>query len=155
VRQLKFDFKTPASVSLVISMAIYIFGILIAYAGFSNDTRVPAHYHGAVTALTLALMGFAYHMISGYKLRIALPRAALLQPYIYGSGMLLFIAGFFVSGWFGAPRKTFGVGWTEDPVVLASLSMMGVGTLLAVIGGAIFVLYTGITLIRGEKPGGG
>ncbi len=148
VRQLKWDFKTPASVSLVISMAIYFIGVVIAYAGFQNDTRVPAHYHGAVTALTLALMGFAFHMISGYGLKIAFPRAARLQPYIYGAGMLLFIAGLFVSGLFGAPRKTYGVGWTDNPVILASLGMMGAGTLLAVIGGAIFVIYASVTLIR-------
>lgn len=153
-RQLRFDRKTPASVSLVISMALYLFGVFIAYAGFSNDTRVPAHYHGAVTALTLALMGFAYHMIAGFKIRIALPRLALAQPYAYGVGMLLFITGLFVSGLFGAPRKTFGVGWTDNPAVLASLGLMGVGTLLAVAGGAIFVLYIGLTLIKEERLNG-
>jgi len=153
-RQFRFDRKSPASVSLAISMTLYLFGIFIAYAGFDNDTRVPAHYHGAVTALTLALMGFAYHMISDCKIRIALPRLALAQPYAYGIGMLLFITGLFVSGLFGAPRKTFGVGWTENSAVLASLGLMGVGTLLAVIGGAIFVIYSGLTLIKEEKLDG-
>jgi len=96
-------------------------------------------------------MGFAYHMIAGYKLKIFFPAMAKLQPYIYGAGMLLFIVGLFVSGLFGAPRKTYGVGWTDNPLVLASLTMMGVGTLLAVIGGAAFVVYAGVTLIK-EKP---
>ncbi|MFQ5431737.1 MAG: cbb3-type cytochrome c oxidase subunit I [Nitrospinota bacterium] len=153
-RQFRFDRKRPASVSLVISMTLYLYGIFIAYGGFNNDTRVPAHYHGAVTALTLALMGFAYHMISGYKIRVALPRLALAQPYAYGIGMLLFITGLFVSGIFGAPRKTFGVGWTENSAVIASLGLMGIGTLLAVIGGAIFVVYSGLTLIKEEKLDG-
>lgn len=153
-RHFRFDRKNPASVSLVISMTLYLFGIFIAYAGFDNDTRVPAHYHGAVTALTLALMGYAYHMISGCKIRIAFPRLALAQPYAYGLGMLLFITGLFVSGLFGAPRKTFGVGWTDNSAVLASMGLMGIGTLLAVIGGAIFVIYSGLTLIKEEKLDG-
>ena len=153
-RQFKFDRSKPASISLAISMTLYLFGVFIAYAGFNNDTRVPAHYHGAVTALTLALMGFAYHMISDYKIRIAFPKLALAQPYAYGVGMLLFITGLFVSGFFGAPRKTFGVSWTDNPAVLASLGLMGIGTLLAVIGGAIFVIYSGVTLIKEEKLDG-
>ena len=153
-RQFKFDRKKPASVSLVISMIMYLFGVFIAYGGFDNDTRVPAHYHGAVTALTLALMGFAYHMITDYKIRIVLPRLALAQPYAYGIGMLLFITGLFISGLFGAPRKTFGVGWTDNSAVLASLGLMGIGTLLAVIGGAIFVIYAGLSIIKEEKLNG-
>lgn len=155
VRQLKWNFKAPAFAPLVISMAIYFTGVLIAYAGFQNDTRVPAHYHGAVTALTLALMGFSFQMISARKLKIFFPAMAKLQPYIYGAGMLLFIAGLFVSGLFGAPRKTYGVGWTDNPVVLASLGMMGVGTFLAVIGGAMFVIYTVVTLVRNKPLNGG
>lgn len=144
----------PAKVALLFSIAIYLFGIFIAYAGFSNDTRVPAHYHGAVTALTLALMGFAYHMVRGYKIRICFDRIAVSQPYIYGVGMLLFIAGLFVSGAFGAPRKTFGVDWTDNPVIIASMTLMGIGTLLAVIAGALFVLYIAVTLIKKEPVDG-
>ena len=144
----KLDFKNPPVVALVFSMGIYLFGIFIAYAGFNNDTRVPAHYHGAVTALTLALMGFAYNTLRGDNLRISFGRLAKVQPYLYGVGMLLFIAGLFVSGFFGAPRKTPGVEYTHNPVVLASMSLMGIGTLLSVIGGASFVLYVATTLIK-------
>ncbi|MEE8483997.1 MAG: cbb3-type cytochrome c oxidase subunit I [Nitrospinota bacterium] len=149
--RMKFDYKSPASVALLFSMLIYLFGVFIAYAGFHNDTRVPAHYHGAVTALTLGLMGFAYHMMVGYKMRISMPGVAKFQPYLYGVGMFMFIMGLFISGIFGAPRKTFGVDWTDNPAVLASLTLMGVGTLLAVIGGALFVLYAGLTLVRERK----
>lgn len=68
--------------------------------------------------------------------------------------MLLFIAGLFVSGAFGAPRKTFGVGWTDNPVIIASMTLMGIGTLLAVIAGALFVLYISVTLIKKEPVDG-
>jgi len=151
LRQYKFVARQPASSALLISIIIYLYGIFIAYGGFGNDTRVPAHYHGAVTALTLALMGFAFHMISGFKIKIAYEKLARSQPYIYGLGMVLFISGLFVSGLFGAPRKTPGTDWTDNPVVLTALSFMGIGTLLAVIGGASFVVYAGVTVYREEK----
>ncbi|MBI5179123.1 MAG: cbb3-type cytochrome c oxidase subunit I [Nitrospinae bacterium] len=153
VRQLwgaKLDFKNPPVVALVFSMSIYLFGILIAYAGFNNDTRVPAHYHGAVTALTLALMGFAYNALKTDRLRIFFNKVATAQPYIYGVGMLIFITGLFVSGFFGAPRKTPGVEYTQNPVVIASMGLMGIGTLCAVIGGAAFVWYVCVTLYKDQ-----
>lgn len=151
LRQVKRDFSKPATVALFFSIAIYLYGIFIAYGGFNNDTRVPAHYHGAVTALTLALMGFAWHMLTTDGLAIAFPRLAKTQPYIYGVGMILFISGLFVSGIFGAPRKTPGTAWTDNPVVLASMSLMGIGTLLSVLGGIAFVLYVAATLIKNRR----
>jgi heme/copper-type cytochrome/quinol oxidase subunit 1 len=96
-------------------------------------------------------MGFAFHMISGFRIKIAYEKLARSQPYIYGLGMVLFISGLFVSGLFGAPRKTPGTDWTDNPVVLTALSFMGIGTLLAVIGGASFVVYIGVTVYREEK----
>ncbi len=67
---------------------------------------------------------------------------------IYGSGMFLFILGLFVSGAFGAPRKTYGMDFTSNPMVVAALSVMGLGTLLAVSGGIIFVYYASASLLR-------
>ena len=132
-------------------MVIYTFGIAIAYGGFANDLRVPAHYHGAVTSLTLALMGLSYYLIKDIRIRIYGERLARFQPVIYGAGMFLFILGLFISGAFGAPRKTYGVAFTSDPVVLASLTIMGIGTILAVFGGIIFVSYISVTLVKGRR----
>jgi heme/copper-type cytochrome/quinol oxidase subunit 1 len=55
--------------------------------------------------------------------------------------MIMFILGLYFAGREGAPRKTYGTGYTQDPTVLASLIIMGVGTMMAVIGGVLFVLY--------------
>ncbi len=151
LKQYKFDKSKPASVSLLISIIIYLFGIFIAYGGFGNDTRVPAHYHGAVTALTLALMGFGYHMVKESGVKIYFEKIARSQPYVYGVGMVMFIAGLFVSGLHGAPRTTHGVAWTDDPIVLGAMTLMGVGTLLAVAGGIMFVFYIGITVIKEKR----
>jgi cytochrome c oxidase subunit 1 len=152
MKGLKKDLKSVSSISLLLSMAIYFFGIAIAYSGFGNDLRVPAHYHGAVTSLTLALMGLSYYLIKrGFKKKVYGGRIAKIQPIIYGVGMILFIFGLFVSGLFGAPRKTHGIAFATDPVVLSALTIMGIGTLLAVAGGVIFVFYTSMTLILNRE----
>ena len=151
IRNLKRGNFGVACIALILSMVIYTFGIAIAYGGFANDLRVPAHYHGAVTSLTLALMGLSYYLIKDIRIRIYGERLARFQPVIYGAGMFLFILGLFISGAFGAPRKTYGVAFTSDPVVLASLTIMGIGTILAVFGGIIFVSYISVTLVKGRR----
>ncbi len=140
-----------ACISMILSITIYTLGMAIAYSGFGNDLRVPAHYHGAVTSLTLALMGLSYYMIKERKTPIFAEVIARVQPVIYGLGMVFFIIGLFVSGLFGAPRKTYGVSFTSDPIVLTALTVMGIGTLLAVIGGILFVFYTGVSLFKEER----
>lgn len=145
--------KRVASIALILSMTIYIAGVAIAYSGFGNDLRVPAHYHGAVTSLTLALMGYSYYLVREMTHRVYGERIARVQPVIYGVGMLLFILGLFISGAFGAPRKTYGVAFTSDPVVLSALTVMGIGTILAVTGGILFVTYITISLLKNQRMG--
>lgn len=148
ITSLKRNSKSVASISLTFSMIIYFLGIAIAYSGFENDLRVPAHYHGAVTSLTLGLMGLSYYLIKEFKQKIVGEDIARPQAVIYGAGMLLFIIGLFVAGFFGAPRKTHGVSFATSPVVLSALTVMGIGTLLAITGGIIFVFYTTMSLIK-------
>ncbi len=105
-----------------------------------------------VTSLTLALMGTSYYLIKrGFKRKLFGDKIARAQPIVYGVGMILFILGLFVSGFLGAPRKTHGVAFATDPMVLSALTVMGIGTLLAVIGGIIFVFYTSMTLILNRE----
>jgi heme/copper-type cytochrome/quinol oxidase subunit 1 len=143
--------RSVASLSLILSMTIYTLGMAIAYSGFGNDLRVPAHYHGAVTSLTLALMGLSYYLLKECKEKLFGERIARAQPVIYGVGMVFVILGLFVSGLFGAPRKTYGISFTSDPVVLSALTVMGIGTLLAVAGGILFVFYTTMSLLKEVK----
>lgn len=148
IKELRRSDKGVAFISLILSMTIYLLGILIAYGGFGNDLRVPAHYHGAVTGLTLGLMGLSYHLVKKDLKKVSANRIEKSQALIYGTGMILFIIGLFISGAFGAPRKTYGVAFTTDPVVLTSLAVMGVGTLMAVTSGIMFVGYIAKSLIK-------
>ena len=152
LRGLRKNNNSVQFISLILSMAIYFFGIAIAYSGFGNDLRVPAHYHGAVTGLTLAMMGLSHHYLGGgVRIKGFIKRLGEIQPVVYGVGMILVISGLMVSGIFGAPRKTYGVSFATEPVVLLALTVMGIGTLLAVAGGVLFVFYTSFSLLKGER----
>ncbi|MCS6876091.1 MAG: cbb3-type cytochrome c oxidase subunit I [Aquificaceae bacterium] len=164
----KTELKNIHSVSLILSVALYLLGVLIAYVGLtpslisyainpqagyvgmSSNLSIPAHYHGVITSQTLAFMAVAYSFFlsQGYTKRLS--GITLPQVYLYGAGMVLFVLGLFFAGLKGAPRKTYGTGFTNDPMVLLSLSLMGVGTVLAVIGGVVFVVYSLNLLLR--KP---
>ena len=152
VRGARGKYTSIPFISMILSMTIYLIGMAIAYTGFGNDLRVPAHYHGAVTGLTLAMMGVSYGLIRDRIRRGGLTERILrIQPLLYGLGMILVIAGLMVSGHLGAPRKTYGVGFSTDPVMLGALTVMGIGTLLAVAGGILFVISSGAALFK-RKP---
>ncbi|MBI5379479.1 MAG: cbb3-type cytochrome c oxidase subunit I [Nitrospirae bacterium] len=139
-RRLRGDLFTLSHAPLFLSMVLFLLGIGIAYLGLKNDLRIPAHYHGVITSLTLALMGFSYALLRERR-ALSSARLTAAQLYLYGMGMLLFIVGLFWAGWVGAPRKVFGVAYTQDPLALVSLSLMGVGTLCAFVAGVWFVVY--------------
>jgi len=74
---------------------------------------------------------------------------ALLQPWLYGGGQLLHIIGLMWSGGYGVQRKVAGA----DQVLrsggeIAGMGLMGLGGLLAIAGGLLFVLVV-IRAMRG------
>ncbi|MCS7196782.1 MAG: cbb3-type cytochrome c oxidase subunit I [Aquificaceae bacterium] len=167
LRVYRLNFKDLYSVALFISLMLYLLGVFIAYAGLlpsllsyvvnpeggyigmKSNLSIPAHYHGVITSQTLAFMAVAYHLFVSQGYIKKLSGMALPQVYLYGLGMLLFVLGLFFAGLKGAPRKTYGTAFTDDPLVLASLGLMGLGTLFAVLGGVLFVLYALNLLLRG------
>ncbi|QID33388.1 cbb3-type cytochrome c oxidase subunit I [Pampinifervens florentissimum] len=162
--------KDLYSTAFFISLVLYLLGVFIAYAGvlpslvsyfinpsseyigMKSNLSIPAHYHGVITSQTLAFMTIAYHLFKelGYTQRLS--KLSLPQVYLYGTGMVLFVLGLFFAGLRNAPRKTYGTGFTDDPLVLMSLGLMGIGTLLAVAGGVIFVLYSLKVLFGRSSP---
>ncbi len=156
----RLSLKDLNSVALSLSIALYLLGVFIAYVGLTpslisyainpeagyvgmkSTLSIPAHYHGVITSQTLAFMVVAYNLFlsKGYVKKLS--NITLSQAYLYGVGMFFFVFGLFLAGLKGAPRKTYGTAFTEDPMVLFYLSLMGIGTFLAVAGGIIFVAYS-------------
>jgi cytochrome c oxidase subunit 1 len=137
-----------------LGIALVLFGVggFIALLGLGNDTRVTAHYHGVVGAVTIVFMGLAYRVLAEAGLRPAWRTATRLQPYLYGGGLLLVIAGLFWAGEAGTARKVFQA-ISSDPSLIVAGSLFGLGAIGTVAGGVAFVGSTGITLLAGPDPG--
>lgn len=133
--------QAPVRRALVASLVLFAAGGLLGALIAGVNTVIPAHYHGSIVGVTLALMGLTYHLLP--QLGFARPTGwmARWQPVVYGSGQLLHIAGLAASGALGIQRKTAGAAQGLEGVwVKAFMGVMGLGGLLAVVGGILFVL---------------
>ncbi|MBI2561744.1 MAG: cbb3-type cytochrome c oxidase subunit I [candidate division NC10 bacterium] len=141
---------SPEAAALVCSLSLFGGGILLAVvcAGTGSSMWIPAHYHAVVVGgVTIALMGLTYRVLAETG-EIAWPRLATVQPWLYGIGMLLVVIGMNWAGSSGAPRKTF------DPALGAAaarwvtpMNLMGLGGVVAVLGGAAFVVNASWSLL--------
>ncbi len=143
-----------AFIALILSVVVFALGGGLGLFVDGADTRTPAHYHGVIGGINLALMGVF--------LAIALPRAGCpprpgrglnMQIWLYGIGQSVACIGLFWAGGYGAPRKTAGAaqglseGWAEiGPKI--GLYLNGLGALIAVIGGVMFIWTVARALSR-------
>jgi hypothetical protein len=133
--------QRPLRNALAASLLLFAVGGLIGAAISGVNTIIPAHYHGSIVGVTLALMGLTYHLLPRLGLGTPPPRLAALQPLIYAAGQVLHVGGLAVSGAMGIQRKTAGAAQGLDSLgAKAAMGMMGLGGLLAVIGGILFVV---------------
>lgn len=142
---------SPEVGALICSLSLFGGGVLLALlrAGTGSSMWIPAHYHAVVVGgVTMAFMGLTYRLLSETG-EIAWSRLASVQPWLYGVGMLLVVLGMNWAGSSGAPRKTF------DPVLGAAaarwvtpMNLMGLGGVVAVLGGAAFVGNALLSLLR-------
>lgn len=135
--------------SLACSMALFCFGGLIGFLIEGSNVKIPAHYHGSIVGITLALMGFAYFLLPRLGFGEPSPRLARLQPYVYGGGQLLHIVGLLWSGGYGVQRKVAGAEQAlRTPAEMAAMGLMGLGGLIAVIGGLLFLVVVLRAMVR-------
>jgi len=133
--------QAPLRAALVSSVLLFAAGGLIGIFISGNNVRIPAHYHGSIVGVTLALMGLVYHLLPQLGYRAASGRLAVLQPYLYGVGQLMHIIGLVWSGGYGVQRKVAG----SEQVLSSSgeiigMGLMGLGGLIAIIGGVLFIV---------------
>jgi hypothetical protein len=142
----------PCRSALLTSVLLFAYGGAIGFLIQGSDVRVPAHYHGAIVGITLALMGLTYALLPSFGFVRPLPRIATWQPWLYGGGQLLHIAGLVWSGGYGVQRK---VASSEQilrtPGEVAGMALMGIGGLIAVAGGIVFALVVLVLLRSGRR----
>jgi len=132
--------QRPVYNALITSLVLFAVGGLIGVAISGTNTIVPAHYHGSIVGVTLALMGLTYHLLPELGFSRPEGRMACWQARIYGSGQLLHIAGLAISGAMGIQRKTAGAAQELSGLAKAFMGIMGLGGLIAIGGGILFVL---------------
>jgi cytochrome c oxidase subunit 1 len=141
--------QRPLRAALLASMLLFAAGGLIGLTIGGANVKIPAHYHGCIVGVTLALMGLVFHLLP--RLGYAAPqgRLAVLQPWLYGVGQLLHITGLVWSGGYGVQRKVAGAEQVlRAPGEVAGMALMGLGGLLAIVGGLLFVVIVLRTVRR-------
>jgi len=99
-------------------------------------------------------MGLAYLMLPALGFARPSVRLATWQPYVYGGGQLMHIAGLVWSGGYGVQRKVAGAEQVlRPPQEIAGMGLMGLGGLVAVVGGILFVVVMLQAMRRGRSPG--
>jgi len=133
---------------LALSAGVYLIGAGMGYLIAGSDLRIPAHYHGVIASILISIMALTY-----YYLRVSLSSVVKVQPFLYGVGMLLFVLGLFWSGVWGSPRKTPGTGYIESVEVYLFMLLMGLGAILSVLGGIMFIAVVLSSIIKGWRRG--
>ncbi|XOV86503.1 MAG: cbb3-type cytochrome c oxidase subunit I [Pseudomonadota bacterium] len=139
--------------ALMTSLLLFGIGGLIGFLIQGSDVTIPAHYHGCIVGVTLALMGTAYEILARLGAAPLNFRWANIQLWVYGSGQLLHITGLVWSGGYGVQRKVAGAEQGLDSLErIAGMGLMGFGGLLSAIGGFLFVIIAIRVLMARRHP---
>ena len=142
--------QRPLRAALVSSMVLFAAGGVIGLLISGNNVKIPAHYHGCIVGVTLALMGLVMHLLPRLGYGTPQGRLAVLQPVLYGAGQLLHILGLVWSGGYGVQRKVAGAQQVlRSTSEMAGMGLMGLGGLLAIVGGLLFV----VVVVRAMRQG--
>jgi hypothetical protein len=133
--------QRPLRAALLASMLLFVAGGLIGVTIDGSNVKIPAHYHGCIVGVTLALMGVVMHLMPRLGWGAPQGRLAVVQPWLYGVGQLLHITGLVWSGGYGVQRKVAGAEQVlRSTSEVAAMGLMGLGGLLAIAGGLLFVV---------------
>ena len=135
---------------LILSVIVFGIGGFLGTFIDGTDTRTPAHYHGVLGGINLAFMGLFYGFFLPLMGRgVEQTLTVRLSVLFYAIGQSLHVLGLFLAGGYGAPRKTAGMAvGIENLGAQIGLYGLGVGAVIAVIGGFMFVWTAVKALIR-------
>lgn len=126
------------------SAGLSVLGFVLGALIRGSTTMIPAHYHASIGAVTVAFMAIAYPLLDAVGVRTQRTpftrRFVPLQPAIFGIGQSIFAIGFALAGANGMGRKLYGA--EQNARSLAQklgLGVMGLGGLVAIVGGVLFL----------------
>lgn len=146
--------QSPYRAALISSMVLFGIGGVIGFMIQGSDVTIPAHYHGSIVGVTLALMGLTYVLLPHLGYATPNIKLARIQPYLYGLGQMLHVFGLVWSGGYGVQRKVAGEAQGLDSLQeVAAMGLMGLGGLISIIGGFLFVWIVIPIMWRGRSAG--
>ena len=140
----------PAFLALILSVLLFAVGGTLGLFVDGTDTRTPAHYHGMIAGVTLAFFGlFFVRLLPALGREAGTARRQRLILHLFAWGQLAACIGLFAAGGHGAPRKVAGAAQgLHDIVAKIGMGLNGIGGLIAVIGGILFIWTVGSALLR-------
>ncbi len=131
----------PQRAALLVSVILFAIGGGISLVIGDSNTIITAHYHGTGGAISMAFMGLTLHLLPRLGYQEPELKWSTLMSYVYGTGQLLHIIGLLWSGGYGVQRKVAGAaqglhGFAQT----AGMGLMGLGGLIAVVGGIMFLV---------------
>ena len=125
-----------------------------------NTIYVPGHFHATVViGTTLTFMALTYFLIPVlFQREMIAPGLAKIQPYLFGFSMYFFCLVMMGAGTLGVSRRHWDMAFSgaalayEWPgAAYLMMGLVGVGGLVAIAGGAIYIYITVGSLLWGKK----
>jgi cytochrome c oxidase subunit 1 len=153
------------------ALSVVIFGFIGGITGVTigteqiniiahNTLRVPGHFHSTVVGGTaLAFMAVTYYVLPLiFRRRVAFWGLAKIQPYVFGLGIVILSMSMIFQGIFGVPRRHWDVSFSNapfqveyHPAVQLFQATMGLGGLLAILGGLAYIAIAVVTVFFGRR----
>lgn len=125
-----------------------------------NTIYVPGHFHATVVVgTTLTFMAVIYYLIPVlFKRELIAPKLAKWQPYLFGLSMYFFCLVMMGAGTLGVSRRHWDMAF--EGVAMAyewpgaaylMMALVGIGGIVAIVGGIAFIYIALGSLIWGRK----
>jgi len=154
-------------------LSLIIFGFLGGISGvvmgveqinliIHNTIYVPGHFHATVAVgTTLAFMAITYFLIPTlFRRQLILPTLAKWQPYIFGIGMSILALFMMAAGTLGVSRRHWDIAFSGSALpyeypgtAYLMMGIVGIGAVIAVVGGASYILVTVGSILFGKRVG--
>jgi cytochrome c oxidase subunit 1 len=127
---------------------------------YHNTIYVPGHFHATVViGTTLAFMSLTYFLIPVlFRRQVVMPWLASWQPYVFGIGMGVFTLAMMGAGTLGVQRRHWDMAFADSVIgfdypatAFTFMGVVGISGVAAILGGAIFILITVVSVFFGKK----
>jgi len=145
----------PEVKAVAAALILFAFGGVIGFFEGSVDTRTPSHYHAMLIAVTLGFIALYFGLFLPLLGRRTERRRLRTAMYLLlGGGQFIHSLGLYVAGLEGVARKTAGAAQDLDTTTkIAFMVVEGIGGVIAVVGGIIFIVLAGKLLLAKVEQG--